>query len=657
MGTSEAARNDLIARVGTTREDDTPRIFRAGDLSVEFQGGALRYLRYRGQELVRAISFLVRDENWGTFGASISDLHSEERSDGFRLTFQSQCGEHGDDLRMQTTIAGYADGRLDFEVRAEVQRSFSTNRTGFVVLHPLEVSGLPVMVEQVDGRRLDAKFPEQINPLQPFMEIRALTTRHTAELSAQVRMEGDIFEMEDQRNWTDASFKTYVRPLALPWPYPLEKGIVLSQAVRVKVSAASATNAASDVLEQTAMIRVDVDAADDVALPHLGISVRATDLPESLPQANRLAALGVSYFIACLDLRSDDIAVALQGFADLSRDSGVPHVLEIVLSNDPSPQAVKDQLSAVAKHLKSAPQSLQLSSAADLKAVLPGSPWPSSPSFETMLSTARVLFPGVAVGAGSFAFFTEFNRKRPAAELLDYVSFTTCPIVHAADDRSVMETLSTLPYIARSGQALYPTLRFRVGPSSIAVRDNPYGSAASSSRNDDQADRICLTDNDPRQRGLFAAAWNLAYFSQFALNGATHIALSELVGPRGVLIDGKPTPLFYLLQSLAQPQPQPATLQPLTVTSGRDGRRPYAHAVRSGDTLLLWFANTSAEVLEFSLSLPLGSKDVRRRQWQVGNNSDSSAPAWQADASSSLQLGPYETVQVALTLIRKSLGQ
>ena len=28
-----------------------------------------------------------------------------------------------------------------------------------------------------------------------------------------------IFEMEDQRNWTDASYKTCVRPLALPWPY------------------------------------------------------------------------------------------------------------------------------------------------------------------------------------------------------------------------------------------------------------------------------------------------------------------------------------------------------------------------------------------------------------------------------------------------------
>lgn len=29
---------------------------------------------------------------------------------------------------------------------------------------------------------------------------------------------GETFEMEDQRNWTDASFKTYCRPLARPAP-------------------------------------------------------------------------------------------------------------------------------------------------------------------------------------------------------------------------------------------------------------------------------------------------------------------------------------------------------------------------------------------------------------------------------------------------------
>ena len=44
-------------------------------------------------------------------------------------------------------------------------------------------------------------------------------------------MEGDTFEMEDQRNWTDASYKTYVRPLALPWPYTLAAGTRLAQSV------------------------------------------------------------------------------------------------------------------------------------------------------------------------------------------------------------------------------------------------------------------------------------------------------------------------------------------------------------------------------------------------------------------------------------------
>ena len=45
-----------------------------------------------------------------------------------------------------------------------------------------------------------------------------------------------------------------------------------------------------------------------------------------------------------------------------------------------------------------------------------------------------------------FSFFTELNRKRPPAQLLDFVHNSTCPIVHAADDRSVMETHEALPY-------------------------------------------------------------------------------------------------------------------------------------------------------------------------------------------------------------------
>ena len=55
-------------------------------------------------------------------------------------------------------------------------------------------------------------------------------------VKAEVRFEGDTFETEDHRNWTDASFKTYVRPLALPWPYVLPKGETFTQSVTLTLS-------------------------------------------------------------------------------------------------------------------------------------------------------------------------------------------------------------------------------------------------------------------------------------------------------------------------------------------------------------------------------------------------------------------------------------
>jgi hypothetical protein len=49
-------------------------------------------------------------------------------------------------------------------------------------------------------------------------------------------MEGDVFEMEDQRNWSDASYKTYVRPLALPWPYRIPAGETVTQRIVLDIT-------------------------------------------------------------------------------------------------------------------------------------------------------------------------------------------------------------------------------------------------------------------------------------------------------------------------------------------------------------------------------------------------------------------------------------
>ena len=64
-----------IALYGTEQATAPLRTLLAGPLRAEFDNGALRYIRFGGVEVLRAIAFLVRDENWGTFSPEISQPH------------------------------------------------------------------------------------------------------------------------------------------------------------------------------------------------------------------------------------------------------------------------------------------------------------------------------------------------------------------------------------------------------------------------------------------------------------------------------------------------------------------------------------------------------------------------------------------------------
>ena len=91
------------------------------------------------------------------------------------------------------------------------------------------------------------------------------------------------------------------------------------------------------------------------------------------------------------------------------------------------------------------------------------------------------------------SYFTELNRKRVPGRQLDFVTHCTCPIVHAADDLCVMQSLEALPFITRSVRAIYGDRPYRIGPSTIAMRQNPYGSATK-----DNPDRCPHPHGQPR---------------------------------------------------------------------------------------------------------------------------------------------------------------
>lgn len=635
----------IVAQLGTAQVEPEPTTLVAGPLSVEFQDGALRYLRYAGHEVIRAISFLARDENWGTHPLHLGNVQVQQSGDSFEMRFAGACGPTGGELHLTASIVGRADGTLEFRANAALDGDLLTNRTGFVVLHPLDVSGKPVVVETVDGARRDTYFPEQIDPYQPFRDIRALTTQHSESLRAEVRMEGDTFEMEDQRNWSDASFKTYVRPIGLPWPYTLEKGSTLEQSVTVRIHAAQAsTQAATDA---SRVARVAIAGVTAGTVPKLGIGVRPPHLQQALKRADALRALKPAYFVAHADVRDDDLPSVLKGYARLSDAATVPYVLEVVLNGEGGKSA--EEMARVAQVLRgrTQPVALQVSAAPDLKAVLPGSPWPPCPSFDEIFAAARVAFPGVPLGGGSFAYFTELNRKRPPFDQIDYATFTTCPIVHAPDDRSVMETLATLPFIAASAAALAGQTPLHVGPSTIAARDNPYGSSTLPNEPGTAGRRVCLTDNDPRQRGLFGAAWNLGYFAAFAAGGVTHLALSELTGPRGIFDGTRPTPLYHLLASLAVAggaQLVDARIEP--------GGSPLAAlAIADDGRTRLWLANLAAQPQTVELdgagARAAGGVKSTIARW-CADADFTHTPSPIAFEAAAVTLEPYETVQLCM---------
>src|SRR5438105_1139218 len=85
-----------------------------------------------------------------------------------------------------------------------------------------------------------AAFPKLVAPqvpLPPFLSLRAI--RHAAGEDGrmlEIRFEGDVFELEDQRNWSDGSFKTFCTPLALSFPRQINAGDRICQKVSLRLN-------------------------------------------------------------------------------------------------------------------------------------------------------------------------------------------------------------------------------------------------------------------------------------------------------------------------------------------------------------------------------------------------------------------------------------
>jgi hypothetical protein len=603
---TEISEPSLAIRLyGTEEAAPKTRLLHAGPLSAELDGGALRAIRLGGVEMIRTIAFLVRDENWGTFSPQITDLVVHESDDAFGVTYRATCEDARRKLVYEARIIGRSDGSLDFAVTAHPHTDVLTNRTGFIVLHPLVgVAGHPVKVEHVDDSTQASTFPSRIDPMQPFLDIRSLSHEVTPGVWVTCTMTGDTFEMEDQRNWTDASYKTYVRPLARPWPYTLAKGTDFVQAVSLSVRGAAAAAAATGGAQP---VHVTLGGETGGAVPAIGLGVPAEEAAHALHHVERLRALGPQFLVCEVDRRHGNGLSEIMLYRQLAEALQAEVTLEIIIPGSMDPAADLKPVVEAVKEAGLRVAAVEVFPAQDMKSVLPGSPWPPMPSFEAILGAARAAFPGVRLGGGMATYFTELNRKRPPAGLLDFVTHTTCPTVHAADDRSVMETLEALPYVFLSTKAFMGDKPYHVGPSTIGCRENPYGRATTPNPDNKRA---CLSRLDPRQRGLFNAAYTIGYAAACARGGVNALSMGAPTGPFGFIhrkmdgphpfYDGQPEgalyPAFHVMAELAADSGAKLVE---AVSNRKNAVEAFAYRANGGT--VLWLTNLTPDAQEVVL--------------------------------------------------------
>jgi D-apionolactonase len=623
-----SAPSRAVMLFGTEEPVTPPKLLRAGPLTCELEAGNLRYIRVAGREALRALAFIVRDKDWGTYNPEISNLEVRQEQGSFEVSYDARCKDDVQELTYRANITAARDGSLAFEATGTAVTDFLTNRTGFVILHPIEgVAGEPVEVLHVDGTSERSTFPALIDPTCPFQDIRALTHEVVPGVTVTCTMQGDAFEMEDHRNWNDASYKTYVRPLAKPWPYMIKAGETTEQSVRLALE-----GQAPQVSAGTGAAPVRVTVGDRAGtMPRIGLSLRPEHLEATLVVADAIRQLAPQFLICPFDSRIADgydgpaavgrstfpfdqrvaePAKVMTLYRAMGEATGADLVLEAVIAcqdADGNPSADESIMRRDIEAIRVAAESagarfarVSVSPASDLECTLPGSVWPPCPPAEAIYAAAREAFPRTPLGGGMFSYFTELNRKRPPADLLDFVVHTTCPIVHACDDRTVMENLEALPHIIKSAGAFIHGKPYAVGPSSIGARDNPYGASATPNPTNG---RVALAYMDPRQRGLLGAAWNLGYVAHMARGHVDAVCLSAPVGEFGVVYArmdyAQPWfdqqghgvyPLYHVIRGMAA-----GTGNARIETTPSDGSSVQSVAWRSGGDTVLWLANLTGE--------------------------------------------------------------
>lgn len=501
-----------------------PVILHAGPVSMQFLDGEIRHITIRDSEIINRIYVAVRSSDWRTIPSVTTLITKNISHDAFRVVFKSHHAEQDIDFSWQGSIVGKSSGDLDFFMEGLANSTFHKNRIGFCILHSTkEFVGKPCTIETVDGARYSASFPTRIAPHQVFQDIRAMFYEAAPQLRVELRFQGETFETEDQRNWAEASFKTYCTPLIEPYPVEIAKGTVLTQAISLSVAIDRPYTAPSRGPSTTSgLLQLE---GQRRRIPKIGVACSSNPPSLSPLVVARLRAVGFSHLRFDLSISNDSISRLILAVEDANL-LGVHLEVALFLPEDREPflQSIQDLL----KNLH----------APIIRWLVFSGPFHTTTEADISLARGSLfqLAPGAEFGGGTDEDFAELNRYPLPVDLLDFVTFSMNPQVHTDDHETLVQSLPMQYQVVCAARDLSNGLPVHISPISLKPRYFSHSPASDSSA-------YLSSTRDPRQSSLFGAAWTVASLKNISQAGASSATYYETSGAKGVLATQEPSAL------------------------------------------------------------------------------------------------------------------
>lgn len=484
----------------------------SGSWSVKLRGDEFAEISFNGQVLLRSVRALIRDQNWGTpefivkkVSESATQLEVEISSEGFDAHFS---GAIKFEMR---------DSTAEIDMSLTCGKDFSANRIGLNVLIPPALAGTGLLVHHSDQSQEKTNLPAKISPHQPVFDILALAWSQ-AGLGVKLEFSGDVFEMEDQRNWTDASYKIYSRPLSLPFPYPVGEGEQIHQKLVITVDPEVAT---APQTENKTDNKIFLKPAGIFPAIQLG----ASSAPAVTGGYFDTTAPGASFPVLVeVDLSTHNWRAALERAVDNS--PGID--LRVICDAGATAASFNDLLDSI--------DSLDILRIAVFDSVLHVSTVETNQLLKQLLE-ARGKKLKIIVGARSH--FTELNRNFAGLpESWDGLSFSITPMFHALNTEQLVESIAMQRLVASQAVEMAGGKEVHIGPITLRPRFNNV--ATEKPEIPEVFDLSAgygaewFGANDQRQQSPELAAWLVASAAAASVPGVDSLTYFEQWGPRGV---------------------------------------------------------------------------------------------------------------------------